>query len=411
MAASMERTRYPGIFKRGGRYVVVYRAHGVQRKESARTLEEARRMKRARETDHDRGEFQAESRMSFKAYATEWVGRYQGTGRRGFRENTRADYRRDLERYAFPFFDERLGRTVSAITPRDVANWLAWLCEQPAPAGRKLSDQSVRRIFAPLRSCLATAKREGIIRHNPCAEAALPHRPAADSADVEEVRAFTRDQLAAFLAVVHPRYGLAFELLATTGLRWSEFAALRWADLELDGEHPALAVRRAWVRGAYGPPKSRHGRRDVPLTWALADKLRAARKASEWPRDGDLVFASLRGTPLDHADVMRRVLRPAAAEAGAPWAGFHTFRHTCATLMFARGANAVQVQRRLGHHSPSFTLDTYVHLLPDDPGDPVDLAVELAQGGNTVATHGRGPTLTIPDSPAREPVGLRELSD
>jgi integrase len=213
------------------------------------------------------------------------------------------------------------------------------------------------------------------------AEAALPHRPAADSADVEEVRAFTRDQLATFLAVVHPRYRLAFELLATTGLRWSEFAALRWADLALDGEHPALAVRRAGVRGADGPPKSRHGRRDVPLTWALADKLRAARKASEWPRDGDLVFASLRGSPLDHADVMRRVLRPAAAEAGAPWAGFHTFRHTCATLMFARGANAVQVQRRLGHHSASFTLDTYVHLLPDDPGDPVDLGVELAQGG------------------------------
>ncbi len=81
-------------------------------------------MKRARETDHDRGEFQAESRLAFRAYAEEWIGRYQGTGRRGFRENTRADYRRDLERYAFPFLDERLGRTVSAITPRDVANWL-----------------------------------------------------------------------------------------------------------------------------------------------------------------------------------------------------------------------------------------------------------------------------------------------
>jgi len=34
--------------------------------------------------------------------ASAWVERYQGTGRRGFREHTRADYRRDLERYAFP---------------------------------------------------------------------------------------------------------------------------------------------------------------------------------------------------------------------------------------------------------------------------------------------------------------------
>jgi integrase len=46
-------------------------------------------------------------------------------------------------------------------------------------------------------------------------------------------------------------------------------------------------------------------------------------------------------------------------------------------MLFARGANAVQVQRWLGHHSPAFTLATYVHLLADDLGEPLDLAMEL----------------------------------
>jgi integrase len=32
------------------------------------------------------------------------------------------------------------------------------------------------------------------------------------------------------------------------------------------------------------------------------------------------------------------------------WVGFHTFRHTCAFLLFAEGRNAVQVKRWLGHH-------------------------------------------------------------
>jgi len=41
--------------------------------------------------------------------------------------------------------------------------------------------------------------------------------------------------------------------------------------------------------------------------------------------------------------------------------------------MFAAGRNVVQVQRWLGHHSPSFTLDTYVHLLDADLGDPIEL--------------------------------------
>ena len=44
----------------------------------------------------------------------------------------------------------------------------------------------------------------------------------------------------------------------------------------------------------------------------------------------------------------------------------------CASVLFAEGRNAVQVQRWLGHHSPSFTLDTYVHLLDYDLGAPLE---------------------------------------
>jgi hypothetical protein len=34
----------------------------------------------------------------------------------------------------------------------------------------------------------------------------------------------------------------------------------------------------------------------------------------------------------------------------------------------------VQVQRWLGHHAPSLTLDTYVHLMEGDLGDPLEAA-------------------------------------
>jgi hypothetical protein len=44
---------------------------------------------------------------------------------------------------------------------------------------------------------------------------------------------------------------------------------------------------------------------------------------------------------------------------------FHTFRHTCASLLFAAGRNPKQVQCWIGHHSPSFTLDVYGHLLDE----------------------------------------------
>jgi len=76
MPAPMERTRHPGIYKRGTRYVVVYRAGGKQRKESAATLKEALALKAARTTDRNRGEFHEASRETLHDYAREWVARY-----------------------------------------------------------------------------------------------------------------------------------------------------------------------------------------------------------------------------------------------------------------------------------------------------------------------------------------------
>jgi len=421
MAAQTERTRYPGIYKRGSRYVVRYRAGGRNRSEAVRTLEQARKLKRSRESARDSGEFQEQSRLAFREYAEKWVERYQGTGRRGFRESTRDDYRRLLRDFAYPFFDERLGRRLSEVTPSDVAEFLGWLgdpramaelehrhaverhsarvedaeaegrrAKPPEPlaedARRELSDSTIRNVLNPVRACLATAVREGKVRHNPTSGATLPHRERVRDEDGEEVRALTREQLAAFLAVVHPRHRTMLRLLAATGLRVSELIALEWRHLRLDGSEPCVRVRRALVRGRVEPPKSRHGRRDVPLDAELVSELRRHRQASEWPGDEDLVFPSLSGTPLNPENLRRDVIRPAREEAGAPWAGFHTFRHTCAAILFERGFNVKQVQKWLGHHSPSFTLDTYVHLLDERLPEPVSLRDELARQPAELAT-------------------------
>jgi integrase len=401
MAAKMERVKnHPGIYRRGSRYVVVYKVDGRQRKESARTLDEARRLKSARTTDRDRGEFQEQSRVPLREYAEEWIERYQGNGRRGFTENTRDEYRRDLKRYAYPFLSERLGRTVSGITPRDVANWIAWLCDE-REQGRALADATVRRVVSPVRACLATARREGLIRHNPVDGAVLPYREQVEDDEHEDVRALTREQLAAFLGVVHPRHRLMFRFLAATGVRWSELIALRWRDLRLDGSEPCVRVRRAIVRGRVKPPKSKYGRREIPLSASLVVELRRHRKDSEWPGAEGLVFPAMNGKPLRQENVRRRVLNPAAEEVGAAWAGFHSFRHTCASILFERGKNAKQVQRWLGHHAASFTIDTYTHLLDDGVGEGIELDAELAQGGNRVATQG---TATDPNAPEGAPL-------
>ena len=71
------------------------------------------------------------------------------------------------------------------------------------------------------------------------------------------------------------------------------------------------------------------------------------------------------------ANLLRRTVKPAAVRAGVPWASQNTLRHTCASMLFRAGWNAKQVQTMLGHHSPAFTLATYVHLIPEDLPEPV----------------------------------------
>jgi integrase len=59
------------------------------------------------------------------------------------------------------------------------------------------------------------------------------------------------------------------------------------------------------------------------------------------------------------------------------WASFHTFRHTCASLLFDSGRNIRQVCDWLGHADPAFTLRTYVHLIDGGLGEPLELGAEL----------------------------------
>jgi integrase len=44
--------------------------------------------------------------------------------------------------------------------------------------------------------------------------------------------------------------------------------------------------------------------------------------------------------------------------------GFHTFRHTHATELIAKGIPIHDVSRRLGHSNISTTLNIYTHFLP-----------------------------------------------
>jgi integrase len=305
-----------------------------------------------------------------------------------------SDYRRQIKQYIVPFFGKR--QRLTELSPSRVAQFVAWLASEDQQQ-RVLADGTIRNICAPLRACLGTAVREGVIRSNPAVSIDLPNREGIVD-DEDDVRALTSEQLDTFLRVVHADWRTFFHLLAVTGLRISEAIGLEWRHVHLDGSDPHVKIRQRMVRGRMGPPKSRRGRRDVPLPHSLVIELRQLRASTNYPEADQPVFASTRGTVLRPNNVWARILKPAAQEAGVPDIGFHSFRHTCAALLISEGRNIVQISRFLGHASPAFTLTRYGGLMNDDMGGGIDLAVP-ALGRRLDATDGLSDS-PVPSGPS-----------
>jgi integrase len=372
MATEFERTSIPGVFRRHAKgctrsrcscpYVVFWRHRGKQFRETFRTFAEAREAKGTR----DAGDRRPVARVGFGEYFEQWIESYAGRTARGFSETTRPEYRRPIERYAEP----RWGTwRLAEVEPGDVRD----LFGEMRRAGATTS--AIKKLRAALSAMFATAVEDGDLRTNPVQGVRIPPAPEYVHEEEREVRALTRAELSVFLAATPSEWRLFYEFLLHTGVRISEAIGLTWAHLEL-GERPRVLVREQVYEGTRKRLKSRSGRRDIPLSAEMAARL-IARRRDSYRGPESPVFASRTGTELRPSNVWRRTLKPTRDAVDLPWVTFHTFRHTCASLLFEAGRNVKQVSEWLGHADPGFTLRRYVHLMDEGVGDAdfLDLAV------------------------------------
>lgn len=99
-----------------------------------------------------------------------------------------------------------------------------------------------------------------------------------------------------------------------------------------------------------------------------------------------LVFTAPGGGALRLTNFRRRVWVPAVQAAGLPErVRIHELRHTCASLLIARGAHPKAIQEHLGHSSIQVTIDRYGHLFPDEKerlAEALEYAYQAAAEGS-----------------------------
>lgn len=240
-------------------------------------------------------------------------------------------------------------KKLTAITRQDVQ----WLADR---IGADRDPSTVRNALAPLRVIFRREARLGEVASDPTVGLELPAvRGRRDRiADPREAELL--------LAALAPRDRPLWATALYAGLRRGELAALRWSDVDLAGG--VIRVERAYDPKArvYVEPKSRAGRRSVPVAAVLRDHLAELRAQRTDPAGDALVFGH-DGRPFDGAAARRRAFRRWEAAGLAPIA-FHEARHTFASLMIAAGVNAKALSAFMGHATVTTTLDRYGHLMP-----------------------------------------------
>ncbi|HEX9375526.1 MAG TPA: tyrosine-type recombinase/integrase [Actinomycetota bacterium] len=256
----------------------------------------------------------------------------------------------------------------------------------PRDGRAALAPKTVYEMHLIIRGALGDAVRRGLVSRN---VALVAHAPRLRSIPKVEQRSWTAEELHAFLgAAAGHRFFAALWLAAFTGMRRNEVLGLRWKDF--DDKAATISINRGLVAIDYEVHETRgkttNARRRIDLDpttvsvltawrhWQQAEQRAADIETAGW------MFTDGGGEPI-HPHAISQTFERIARRAGVPVIRLHDLRHTHGTLLIAAGVPVKVVSERLGHATPSFTIETYQHVLPGMQADAARVFEQLVAPG------------------------------
>jgi integrase len=313
------------------------------------TLAAARAWRSEAQTAVRRGTLRAPSAMTLREAADAWLtGARDGSirNRSGDRYKPSAvrGYEASLRLRLLPALG---GARLSELRRADVQDLVDTMM------AREMDASTIRNTLMPLRAICRRAVARGDIAINPTSSIELP------AVRGRRERIVAPPDAAALIAALPARDRALWATALYAGLRRGELQALRWTDVDL--ATGVIRVERSWDRlEGVIEPKSRAGRRSVPIAAVLRDHLVAHEQQTA---THELVFATSNGNAFDPATIADRSRR-AWSRAELDAITLHDARHTFASLMIAAGVNAKALSAYMGHASVTITYDRYGHLMP-----------------------------------------------
>ena len=253
------------------------------------------------------------------------------------------------------------------------------------------SHSRAKRALMFLSLMLSEMERRGLVAQNVASGVKLVSR----NREKREVQIPEPAELKAMLDHADEDFRPFVLTAMLTGLRASELRGLLWNYVDFEA-NVIRVVQRADERNKFGPPKSRAGRRSVPMSPRLVKELKAWKLRCP-PNLHSLVFPSPDKTVWTYANLMNRRFWPLQIAAGVTvevidpndglpvWDehfrpvvdakySLHALRHGCASLWIKEGVDLKRLKTWMGHSSIQTTIDLYGHLMKDSEGDATIVA-------------------------------------
>jgi integrase len=325
------------------------------------TVAEARAWRQESQVALRRGTLRAPSPVTLSEAAGEWLiaaeaGVIRTRSGDAYKPAALRAYRQSLNHHVLPVFGSRRLTAISRVMLQDFADRLV---------ASGLSASSVRNAILPLRAIYRRALNRDEVAVDPTRKLTLP------SVRSNRDRVAAPAEATALLDALPLGERALWATALYAGLRMGELQALDWNQVDLGRN--VLRVERSWDRTAgFIEPKSRSGRRLVPITNALRHHLLNHRLHQGTGGQG-LVFRNDHGTkPFNPSTTNQRAKNAWAAAALSPIT-LHECRHSYAAYMIAAGVNTKALSTYMGHSSIVITLDRYGHLLPGNEAVAADL--------------------------------------
>jgi integrase len=251
------------------------------------------------------------------------------------------------------------------------------------------SANTVEVVHAVISGIFSEAIDLGYSDRNPAYGLLKRILPPKNKRNINEPDPFSRQDLDRFLEAAWSKlpepFPLILETMAMSGMRLGESLAMSWENL--DARNCQYNVSETTRHGRFGPPKS--GKRLIDLDATLVAKLenhikklkKASLAAGVIPH---YLFSGITQRLVQGA--VRRACMAAKLRTRSP----HDLRHTYATLLLMDHYSPAYVQKQLGHHSISMTVDIYGHWVPGEGKKDLTqtLRVTKSRPGQTLTVVG-----------------------